>query len=364
MHQDKPTFHIGFVVAMEEEIEGLLEQDARLVDWVNSFNETARQSGQEYTYKPVDVLDPSKFTTQMRGHTRFLTFRLETMVKDRKVELRCVACLSGIGKVHAAAATTALLNNFDVCTIVNFGYCGAIKPKLRAEVLTEVLAQQRKKAKELPVAKREQLVDILKVLEDESRNVFNHLPASKGSIYIIDNFWYGDVDLTGFGRPMGQVSVVGGRFPQQDISYDLPKVFNKKIYDEYQPAYVNLARGRCITTDAFICSDEKVREIVKNSIEVSILETVEQGKPYAVPLCFDMEGAAIAQVAGSWGVPVISLKAVSDSADEEATSSFSASAYDEKAPDPMGTCVKLVIDCLPSIYEAIQVMLKNRAPKQ
>lgn len=48
---------------------------------------------------------------------------------------KVVVALSGIGKVHAAAVTALMINNFDVTEIINLGVCGG-----RLEVCTMIVA--------------------------------------------------------------------------------------------------------------------------------------------------------------------------------------------------------------------------------
>lgn len=113
-----------------------------------------------------------------------------------------------------------------------------------------------------------------------------------GDVIVATQYVYGDVDATCFGYEPGQV-------PQMPAKYDL------------DAAWLNVARraaaaadlpysldfGLVLTLDSFMSESERV-EGVK-----SIFPLVKVS---------DMEGLAIVQSAAQYGIPVLSVKAVSD----------------------------------------------------
>jgi adenosylhomocysteine nucleosidase len=102
-------------------------------------------------------------------------------------------------------------------------------------------------------------------------------PFEVGDVVVIDEASYHDFDLTMFGYEMGQVP---GMPPKFDSDLTLLKLMKHKIS--------HLKEAKLYTGDTFV---------TKNSNEHFLV---------------DMEGAALYHVAYQYGIPIISIKVVSD----------------------------------------------------
>jgi len=125
-----------------------------------------------------------------------------------------------------------------------------------------------------------------------------------GDVVIASQFKYGDVDATNFGYEKGQV-------PQMPASYSLADnwldIVVQTIKGHTFPFAVD--HGLVLTLDSFMSSAQRVAQTLHDFPNVKVS---------------DMECVGIVQAADQYGVPVISIKAVSDHAGEEekATASF------------------------------------------
>lgn len=108
-----------------------------------------------------------------------------------------------------------------------------------------------------------------------------------------------DVDLTAFGRPAGLIP------GQETVEFKADEKLKKVAYDSAVKVLGKdkVKIGRIATGDQFIASKDKVNWIEK-TFNASAVE---------------MEGAVVAQVAKTYGVPFVVLRAMSDKADGSAT---------------------------------------------
>lgn len=122
-----------------------------------------------------------------------------------------------------------------------------------------------------------------------------------GDVVLSDQVAYHDVDVTGFGYEYGQLPA--GMPLYYEASQELIQAFEQAAKE----AELNTKTGLIVTGDTFVNSSEKVQEILSH---------------FPQALACEMEGAAIAQTARQFKVPFIIIRAMSDTAEEEATQSF------------------------------------------
>lgn len=122
-----------------------------------------------------------------------------------------------------------------------------------------------------------------------------------GDVVLSDQVAYHDVDVTGFGYEYGQLPA--GMPLYYEASQELIQAFEQAAKE----AELNTKTGLIVTGDTFVNSSEKVQEILSH---------------FPQALACEMEGAAIAQTARQFNVPFIIIRAMSDTAEEEATQSF------------------------------------------
>lgn len=247
--------------------------------------------GEEVPYEQAEKI--------LIGNARFLPIDLETNVRGINVTLKCLLCESKIGKVHSASAATTVLNLFNVGMIINYGLCGAVDAQ------------------------------------------------PKGTVIIASSVSYGDVDLRDFDYQYGQV-------PGSRVSYTMPPQFTQKIYDEWQPTFMNLQRGRIVSLDRFVGN----RELKERIVDLVALSQHEENNEDAI-LGIDMEAAAIAHVCYNYKKTLFIFKEVSDNADENAAADFDAAAYDEQ--NPCTNVVSLIMSVLPEFYVGLQAKRHREA---
>ncbi len=121
-----------------------------------------------------------------------------------------------------------------------------------------------------------------------------------GELVISDELTYHDVNNEVFGYNYGQI-------PQMPERYRADVELSKKI----QTAAINqsweIHTGLIVTGDSFVGSTEEI-------------DKIKQYFPKA--LVTEMEGAAVAQTCHQFKIPCAVIRAVSDTADEEATVDF------------------------------------------
>jgi len=177
-----------------------------------------------------------------------------------------VAVFSRWGKVAAATTATHMILEFNVDSIVFTGVAGAISPELN---VGDIVIGQR---------------------------LFQHDMDARP---LMRRF---EIPLTGktsFETPQQTVDTMA-----QAIHNFLKtnKVF-RKILTEKHIANPKMLIGDIASGDLFISSRDMKRSLIKNLPSV---------------VCVEMEGAAVAQVCDDYGVPLIVVRVISDSADEEA----------------------------------------------
>lgn len=122
-----------------------------------------------------------------------------------------------------------------------------------------------------------------------------------GDVVFSEKLAYFDVDVTGFGYDYGQLPA------------GMPLYFEASQYiiDEMKKAAEKTGQqvrsGLIVTGDSFVNSPEKIAEIKSHFPEA---------------LACEMEGAAIAQTARQFNIPFLIVRAISDTADHQATMSF------------------------------------------
>ena len=121
-----------------------------------------------------------------------------------------------------------------------------------------------------------------------------------GDVVLSDRLAYHDVDVTGFGYEYGQLPA------GMPLYYEADKNLIHKFEQAAKQADLQTKTGLIVTGDTFVNSSEKVQTILGHFPEA---------------LACEMEGAAIAQTAHQFDVPFIIIRAMSDTAEEEATQS-------------------------------------------
>lgn len=177
-------------------------------------------------------------TIKKIGHVEFY----EGIYENKEI----VLLLSKPGKVNAAIATTILLTNYTVDYVINIGSCGALQGNMNI-----------------------------------------------GDMIVATNTIYFDVDATHFGYELGQV-------PQMPVSYESSKELVNLSKNIVLPNYT-IHFGLVGTSDSFISSKERKKEILSNFPTIQVVE---------------MEAAAIAQTCYNFGVKFIVCRSVSDLAEE------------------------------------------------
>lgn len=181
-----------------------------------------------------------------------------------------VMCLSGWGKVAVASAVTSMINLFGVDRLLFIGLAGSLDSRLEV-----------------------------------------------GDIVVADSLVQHDVDLS-----LLQVGQVKSPF-WVDFRFEVDRILKQKarksvdlfvsnlknnkyphIENDYSPSVFT---GTIGTGDQFVASTEGKRLIHSKYPDI---------------LCTEMEGAAMAQVAADYGIPLAVIRVISDKADEQANESF------------------------------------------
>lgn len=121
-----------------------------------------------------------------------------------------------------------------------------------------------------------------------------------GDIVISDKVAYYDVDVTGFGYQKGQL-------PGMPLYYEASSYLISEMTKAAEVTKLNVKKGLIVTGDSFIDDSQKIQQILADFPEA---------------LACEMEGAAIAQAAAQFNIPFLVLRAISDTADQQATQSF------------------------------------------
>lgn len=149
----------------------------------------------------------------------------------------------GIGKVNAAVCATLLLTTYNITYVLNIGSAGGL-----------------------------------------------HLAQSVGDLVISNTVTHHDVDVTAFGRALGEVPGYPVAFPADE---KLVTTVQAVVTDLEIPFHI----GNIVSGDQFIANEEQVTTIKTNFKEA---------------LCAEMEAAAIAQTCYKFKIPFIVLRSLSD----------------------------------------------------
>lgn len=131
-----------------------------------------------------------------------------------------------------------------------------------------------------------------------------HNSIDIGDVVISTDAVQHDVDAREFGFAIGEIPRVDTvAFPTDVAVAELAKVVNEEVNPD-----IKTFMGRVATGDQFIASQE-VKDNIINNFE---------------PLCAEMEGAAIAQVAYLNKISCVIIRAISDKADNSASVDYPA----------------------------------------
>ena len=100
---------------------------------------------------------------------------------------------------------------------------------------------------------------------------------------------------------------VEGQIPQEPAQFELDSPARQEFLNYLKENNIDFKEGLIVTGDSFIASNEQKDEIKKN---------------FPNALGVEMEGAAFAQVAHKFNVPLVALRAISDNGDEGADEDF------------------------------------------
>ncbi len=144
-----------------------------------------------------------------------------------------------------------------------------------------------------------------------------------GDVLVSEDAMYHDFDCNYVGYPVGQV-------PGQDvIAFPADRKMIELAFaasEALKPGHTKM--GRVATGDQFVCSDQQKERIV----------AITDAK------CTEMEGAAIAQVAYSNGVPFVILRAISDKADHSAEMDYPA--FEKIAAEHCAAVTEVFAKCM------------------
>lgn len=125
----------------------------------------------------------------------------------------------------------------------------------------------------------------------------------KEDLVLPTEFAYHDAHNTSAGN------YVEGQIPQEPARFVLDSPARDQFKAFLDQKGIQYHQGLVVTGDSFISSQAQKDEIIKN---------------FPDALCCEMEGAAFAQVAYHFNVPLIALRAISDNGDENADDDFAA----------------------------------------
>lgn len=121
-----------------------------------------------------------------------------------------------------------------------------------------------------------------------------------GDIVIGEATMYHDADARAFGYELGQV-------PTMPARYKAPENLIQGFLDAYHETDLNATTGLILTGDQFIADTDKVNDLYQT---------------FRGAQCAEMEGAAVAQVAHQFGADCIVIRAISDTAQQDANVVF------------------------------------------
>ncbi|MBO0469780.1 5'-methylthioadenosine/adenosylhomocysteine nucleosidase [Enterococcus sp. DIV0242_7C1] len=121
-----------------------------------------------------------------------------------------------------------------------------------------------------------------------------------GDVVISDKLAYFDVDVTGFGYAPGQL-------PGMPLYYECSEYLKLEMKKAAEKTGMSVRHGLIVTGDSFVNDKVKVQKILQDFPEA---------------LACEMEGASIAQAAAQFKIPFLVVRAISDTADHEASQTF------------------------------------------
>lgn len=121
-----------------------------------------------------------------------------------------------------------------------------------------------------------------------------------GDLVLSNELSYHDADNRAFGYRYGQI-------PQMPEFYEGDRDLIRKVSIAARNLNLEVHKGLIVTGDSFVSSDEKIKAIKEQFPDALVTE---------------MEGAAVAQTCYQYSVPSLVIRAVSDTADGEATVDF------------------------------------------
>ena len=142
--------------------------------------------------------------------------------------------------------------------------------------------------------------------------------SKKHDIILGDKFYEHDFDLTGIGYELGQK-------PGQPLCV----LADNKYLNDFVSKFSFLKVGSFVTGDSFVCSKEQ-HELLKDKFN---------------PIACDMESAAVGYAALLLNTPFISLRMVSDGADDSSADNYAKTLYGANAD----AYVKLTFDWLKTL---------------
>ncbi len=154
-----------------------------------------------------------------------------------------ILMLSGVGKINAAINTTVMFENYDIKYVLNIGTAGGINKELNF-----------------------------------------------GDIVVSDRVVSHDVDITGFGRAMGEL-------PDQEIYFESDKKLVDYVLAIKDKLSTKVHLGLIATGDLFVHQKEQMDKIIKYFPE---------------SLACEMEAYAVARVASKYQTPFIVVRSISD----------------------------------------------------
>lgn len=149
----------------------------------------------------------------------------------------------GIGKVNAAIATTLLLNHYDIDCVINIGSAGGL---------------------------------------DLNQDV--------GDVVISTSVAHYDVDVTAFGRKLGEV-------PGMPLYFQTDSELLSKVLSILEKDNIKSHLGLIVSGDQFVSTETQVSSIKKN---------------FPDAICVEMEAASIAQVCHVYNKKFIITRSLSD----------------------------------------------------
>jgi adenosylhomocysteine nucleosidase len=186
-------------------------------------------------------------------------------------QVEVVLCLSGWGKVAAAATVAAMVERYDITHLFFIGLAGALQPEMNVGdlVVAKSFAQYDVNLASLKLVGK---------VQPPYYKKFEFRPDSQMYLAVRKA-----ARLFAFKNRMGRIA-------------DMPGGYYPVIW-----------RGQIVTGDRFIAAKEDKAAIMER---------------FPDALCAEMEGAAIAQVASEYGLKFAVLRIISDCADEQASKNF------------------------------------------